>query len=152
MKKDTFDFSKFGFLLHTIIGGLACLLTSTILYVVLQGGVAFLAALDSLGLLVFDESIYALQLLLFGLVFLPSGFIGGLYTGHKVKENLYIILVLPGLISFILFIFLFNVDLIGGIMIQLSGNILGSYLGGYTMNWPPKKDVEENRKKLMVSS
>jgi hypothetical protein len=146
MTKKKFDASKFGFLLHAIVGGIACLLVSTILYVVLQGGVAFLSILDSLGLLVFDESVYALQLLLFGLVFLPSGFIGGLYTGHKVKENLHIVLVLPGLISFILFIFLFNFNLVGGIMIQLSGYTLGSYLGGYTVNWPLKKDVEENKK------
>ena len=147
--KSRIDWSKFGFLFHVTLAGVASLFLSAILYSVVQGGVeALLTGAGNLGVLIFEDAAAALQIMVFGLVFLPSGMAGGIYIGYKVKDNPRVIYALPGITGFVLFsvlslfsggINLYNLDIVKSILVPFSGNIIGSYMGGYTMNWPPKK-------------
>ncbi len=155
------DWSKFGFLFHVTLAGVASLFLSAILYSVVQGGVeALLTGAGNLGVLVFEDASIALQIMVFGLVFLPSGLAGGIYIGYKVKDNPRVIYALPGITGFVLFsvlslfsggLNLYSLDIVKSILVPFSGNIIGSYLGGYTMNWPPKKIGTENQEPEMMA-
>jgi len=141
-------------LLHVVIGGAICLLLTNLIYAFLQTSIeSVLINYGNIGVLVFDEAVNAVQIFAFGLAYLPSCFVGGLYTGYKIKKNLRIVLVLPGIIGFALstlFGFLSgglnltSTNFARNIVVPLMGSVIGSYLGGYTMNWPLKKEgVEE---------
>lgn len=140
-------------LIHIILGGVICLLamyTSTSILPRLVRVILY--SLGCYGLMSFQEITNAMLLLMFGAAYLPSGFIGGLYTGHRIKENLRIILLFPALIGFAGMIALHssiegvnisNLDLQREIIIPLIGDIIGTYLGGYTMNWEEESEPLE---------
>lgn len=132
-------------LLHIAIGGgISFGATYFLLSIVPVGVRLLLFSLGYVGLLAFTEAGSAMSLFTFGTVFLPSGFFGGLYTGSKIKENLRIILVFPALIGFIGlialryftgYINLSAIDPQNDFLIPILGNVVGSYLGGYAVNW-----------------
>jgi len=100
---------------------------------------------------------------------LPSGFLGGLYTGYKIKERLKINLVFPSIIALlisaiyttvILFIsgyigslqffpillgyyFGLSADYLMGIIAPFLVMTTGVYLGGYTVSWKVEERIEE---------
>jgi hypothetical protein len=111
-----------------------------------RGLTQLLLYLGITGVMIFEPYMFASQIFSFGFVYLVAGFFAGLYTGYQVEENLKLVLVFPGLIGFILFL---TVSIITNMYIPLNlivfsliGNIIGSYLGGYTLNWS-KEDYSE---------
>jgi len=152
VKKTSIDSSRYGDLIHIALGGAICLFAMYILALIVPITVQMiLFSLGCLGLLSLKETVNAMLLLLFGTAYLPSGFTGGLYIGYKIKKNLRIILIFPALIGFIGMITLrfftgyldfSRLNLQQEILIPLLGNILGTYLGGYTINWE-KEEVGE---------
>jgi hypothetical protein len=132
-------------LVHIAIGGAICLgitelLSDLIWYELPQ----FLFNLGILGFVFFIEYYQiAGGLLFFGLACLTSGFCGGIYTGYNVYVDLKRILLIPAAISTVgrlLLAMIFSAysltpEFIGLMLLQLAGNTLGSYLGGYAINW-----------------
>jgi hypothetical protein len=144
-------FFKFGKLVHIIIG-VVIILTVTLLLQIFSVVVEFFMINGSFGLLIFPETIIASDIFLLAFVYLPSGFLGGIYTGYKISENLRVFLFIPGLISFIILTIIAYVsgainpsaiDLIGELLIPLLGSVIGSYLGGYTINWETEGEKPE---------
>lgn len=140
-----------------IFGGLICFFISFFLlsgsppiwiYIIYK----LLQTVGAYGLLAFYKEVEpALILFLVAIVYLPSGFLGGLYTGYKIKENLRIVLLYPSLIGFAILLILqlyFGVldlsspNLARDILVPLVGSIVGSYLGGYTVNWETEEEEE----------
>jgi hypothetical protein len=158
MGSPKFQLPQIGELVHIVIGGAICLFVA---YVLLSNSVVenlFIIS-GSLGVLVFQEAINALDIITFGVVYLPSGFLGGLYTGYKIKENLRVILLFPGIIGFVILTLLkifsgnmnpSNIKLMGDIFISLLGSVIGSYLGGYTMNWETEEEKTEETGKIQL--
>jgi len=137
--------SRYSYLVHIALGGMICLFTVYIFLSISPIGIRMLLFhLGWLGLLAFSEGTNAMLLLVLATAYLPSGFCGGLYTGYKIKENLRIIFVLPaligltGLIALRFFSGTFNLSYLNiqnEVLIPLLGNVVGAYLGVYTMNW-----------------
>ena len=150
MKRMNIDLSKLGESAPIILGGIICFFTAFSLLAMSQWIIhKTLFTFGCMGLLAFEETVPAIVMSLLVLVYLPSGFFAGLYTGYKIKENLRVILIYPPLIGFaalmILRIYLGGLDLsLEGIgrdaLIPLVGNVVGSYLGGYTMNWEMEEE------------
>jgi len=106
------------------------------------------------GVMILDETTSAIQVLLLGVVYLPSGFLGGLYIGYRLNQRetrvkLLTHLALPSLAGFsILFLARFIlgflnlsvVDYATDILLPLSGCVIGGCLGGYAMNWPSEEE------------
>jgi len=141
-------------LIHAVLGGAICffavfLVSSMASGILLQ----ILVFLGWTGVMTYqDQFLLAAGLILFGTVYLVGGFCGGLYTGYKVKENLKVILAVPGLIGFtistVIAYFFGHIDfsfigMIYGFYLPLLGNLVGAYLGGYAMNWPSEEEKEE---------
>ena len=85
-----------------------------------------------------------------GVVYLPSGFLGGLYAGKYNKKSRKKILAIPGIIGVVGFILiayigdflpLSDINIVRELLMPLSGTIIGSYLGGYTII--PKVEKKE---------
>lgn len=145
---------------HSALGGGICFL-----FIFFLANIAT-AALERLliffgvvGVTVFEEPFtIAKSILLFGIVYLPGGFCGGLYTGYQVEENLKTILAIPGIIGFSALTFsmhflgylnLSNMYSVIEVFLSLLGNLIGAYLGGYTMNWPSgEEESSEEIEKL----
>lgn len=134
-----------------ILGGAIYFLTAFTLLSMWQWIIyALFRTFGIFGLLTFIEEIRpALVLFMIAIIHLPSGFLGGLYAGYKMKENLRIILIYPSVIGVtalaILQIAFGAIDLslegLGReVFLPLLGSILGSYLGGYTMNWETEEE------------
>jgi len=143
-----------GDLLHAAIGGGICFLTMAVLVDIGQIALEqILSTLGIAGVMVFhDQILIAKAIFTFGLIFLTSGFLGGLYVGYQTDENLRTILAIPGVIGFVALTVLIAVlgnpsvfysDILGRIVFPLFGNIVGSYLGGYTLNWSTEEEEEE---------
>jgi len=105
---------------------------------------------NSLGLLSFAEvGSEAMALLSLGIIYLPSGFLGGLYTGYRIDENPKFPLIISGLIGSAVLIILkyftgyldvSNLSIfVYEFAFPLLGNVVGTYLGGYTMQWDTGK-------------
>jgi hypothetical protein len=137
-------------IVHIIIGGTICLFTTFLLVDIAQTFlIQILVNLGIVGVMVYaDEFQIATMAFIFGLAFVVGGFLGGLYTGYQISENLRTVLLLPALIStfgFALILVLFagytvDISFTGLIVMQLLGNAAGSYLGGYTLNWAVKEE------------
>jgi len=137
--------SKTPQLTHILLGGAICFLASYILLSSSQFIIHMIFfSLGLTGLLAFKEIEPALFMFVLALVYLPSGFFSGLYTGYKIKENLKIILIFPPIIGLTALIFLrvFSgvlvlspEDLGRDIIIPLLAGVISSYLGGYSINW-----------------
>ena len=144
--------SRFRELFPIILGALICLFSMFILLTVSQMIVQRLfLALGCAGLLVFEESTFALIVSLIAIVYLPSGFLGGFYVGHKMEENLRIALLFPSLIAFVILTVLrfyfggliLSFERLGrDVLLPLLGNVAGSYLGGYTVIWGKEESIE----------
>ncbi|MEM1543525.1 MAG: hypothetical protein QW825_00130 [Candidatus Bathyarchaeia archaeon] len=161
-------------LLHLSVGGLLCFL---ILFILKDSGLMqiiidwSLRSLNSLGALIFEEAQLGQKLINLGLVYLPSGFIGGLYTGYKIKERLEVNLIFPSVIVLLIsairslvtlyiygyisspqflpillgYYFGLGSDYLMGIIIPFLVMTTGVYLGGYTLNWRVEERVKEER-------
>ena len=159
MKLPEFDMSgKRGFI-HAAIGGGICFLIMLLTMDIAQAGLQqILVFFGSIGVTIFQQE-YALAagIILLGIVYLPAGFIGGLYTGYQTDENPKILLGITGVLAFVILVIIFyffglfstpNVDYINRILLPFVGNIAGAYLGGYAMNWPGEE--EESVESLSV--
>jgi hypothetical protein len=154
-------------LIHITIGGL--IVFSLMLAVIVFGiwssvFVQILNTFGYLGLNAFDETLTASQILMFGIIFLPSGFVGGLYVGYRLRENQIegnplLVLVLPSVVGFALFLVggvilgylnVLALNLATEIFMPLAGNIIGGYLGGYTMNWSTEEKSPELSEQLTI--
>jgi len=143
---------RYGDLLHIAFGGGICLAAMYFLISLVPAGIRILLFnIGYAGLLAFTEATNAMVLLMLGTVYLPSGFLGGLYTGYKINENIKIILLFPAMIGFAGLIALrfftgyLNLSIINlqnEIFIPILGNVVGAYLGGYTMNWEMEETVK----------
>jgi len=137
---------------HILVGGVfALFMMYMLLFISFTGIQMILFNIGSFGLLTFNETTNAVYLLTLGIAYLPGGFLGGLYTGYRVKENLKIILLYPALIGsaglfalefFTGYITISSVNLQNEILVPLLGAVAGSYLGGYTMNWKEEETAE----------
>jgi len=155
-----FDLSRIWSLIHILIGGALCFFALYILSALVQRGIETLMVnFGVLGAMIFDQTMNAIYIMMFGIVHLPSGFCGGLYTGYKTKENLKIALALPGIIGFVAMILLryfygyfdlSNIDWTKDILMPLVGNTIGAYLGGYTLNWPTEEESAEEGEKITL--
>lgn len=150
-------------IINLLIGGVINFGSIIFLDIILNSTMNWIyKSLGIYGILVYEEALNAYYIIRLGTVFLSSGFIGGLYVGHKVKENLRLIMAFPSFIglslTFALQYFLGNRALLMQQLLQLFGLIkvivipllvllLGSYLGGYTLNW----QVEEKPKEEKIS-
>ncbi|GEM_PF-814343 len=144
---------------HTLIGGG---IIAGILFVMLCifnfqwiALVTLLNGLNCLGLILYPEIAAVSVILSFAVIYMPSGFCGGLYTGYRIKENLRIILLIPALLGFLFIILILFwlfpkyrllINPIRDILIPLIGIITGSYLGGYSMNWGVEAEEAEGVK------
>jgi len=143
--------------IHAAIGGAICFLVTILISDLIQVGLQqILINSGCFGVVSFEEFAIARDIIMFGVVYLSSGFCGGLYTGYQTDENLRIVLLIPGVIGFIAVIILtyflgyLNLSnmnfIIKSVILPLIGNVIGAYLGGYTMNWPSEEDVPEVEK------
>lgn len=149
--------------INLLIGGVINFGVMIFLDIILNSTMNWICrSLGIYGILVYEEALNAYYIIRLGTVFLSSGFIGGLYVGYKVKENLRLIMAFPGLIGLTLVLVLQYfagnrtsliqqfLQLFGPIkivVIPLLVLLLGSYLGGYTLNW----QVEEKPKEEKIS-
>ncbi len=137
-------------LVHTAIGGAICFgITLLVLDIVYNGLPYLLHSLGMAGVTFFmDYYLIARALFIFGLVYLTSGFCGGVYTGYNVYANLKIILFIPATISAVGYIsvivlianYPITFEFISLVILQFIGNTLGSFLGGYAINWKYLKE------------
>jgi len=139
-------------ILHSAIGGGICLLgmifLSSLMDVALQ---RILISLGVLGVVAFESFAIAKAAIVFALVYLISGFLGGLYTGYYTEGELKITLPITGGIGFsgfLLLLFFYgklnsNINYLEMIILPILGNIIGAYLGGYTISWPGEIEEEE---------
>jgi len=121
-----------------------------------RGFISSLLYFGLIGVMTFQEQfVLALGILSFGAVYLLGGFLGGLYAGYQIEENLRIALAIPGIIGFTVYTasmyFLgatdfSNIDLLNRVFLPLVGNVAGAYLGGYAMNWPSEEEGESSEK------
>jgi len=152
MKSADFPLPSKSSLIHAAIGGGICFFAVTILLDVAYGGlIRSLISLNVIGVMVFTEQFtLARNIFLFGVVYLSSGYCGGLYTGYQVEEeDLKIVLAVCGVVGFVAFLVLYyflgylelsSLDVLGQVIFPLVGCVAGSYLGGYTLNWPSPEE------------
>jgi hypothetical protein len=132
-------------LVHIAVGGGICF---AITILIINPAQSFfqqtLFAIGMAGVSLFvDYYQVARDLFLLGLVYLPGGFGAGLYTGYNVYVDLNRILLIPAVIGTAGFIILVTIfgnqpvtsEFVGLMLVQLIGNAVGSYLGGYAINW-----------------
>ena len=138
-------------IVHSAVGGGICflgtILLSSLVNILIQ---RILIALGILTVTVFENFVIAKAAISFALIYLICGFLGGLYTGYFVENNLKILLPLTGGIGFtgftVVLIFYGGLDLtvnfLEMIILPLLGDIIGAYLGGYTISWPSEGEEE----------
>jgi len=141
---------------HIIIGGGLSFFVIFILSTLAQTGIETLvSSMGSAGVLVFDQAVSAFYIIMFGIVYLPSGFCGGLYTGYKTEEDLKIALAITGIVGFVILTILSlyygslnlsSVQFVNQFLVPLSGMVIGAYLGGYTITWETEEEPEEEYK------
>jgi len=147
-------------LVHTAIGGGICFgITVFLVDTVPNWLQQLLFNLGMSGVTFFiDYYQIAQELFIFGLVYLTSGFCGGIYAGYNAFTNLKGTLFIPAIISTVGFVLLaifvanysITPEFLGLILLQLAGNTLGSYLGGYAINWRYLHEEEKTPEKLTL--
>jgi len=164
------DYQK---LIHIIIGGLIYLLGVLLLDALVQSIAYWIFRNTGIGgVLAYEEAQNAYYIIILGATYLSSGFLGGLYTGYKIKEKLKLIMMFPSIIGFPLtfipyYFFGYQVTLFSYltpaglaslsnltkiIIIPMLISLSGSYLGGYTINWEIEEVVEEKISLLLEES
>ncbi len=139
-------------LLNSILGGIICFIAAFLLSDLVESLLPqLLVYLGVIGVIAFDSFRIARAIMIFGAAHLPCGFLGGLYTGYKSEGRLNVLLLITAIVGFVPLIFLWfflgrlslpipSMDLF---IPALAGNFTGVYLGGYTVNWPPRGEEEE---------
>jgi hypothetical protein len=132
-------------LVHIAVGGIIAFGVVVLLIDIVQNGFLQILFNLNIGGIIFFMDFYqiARDLFVFGLVFLTSGFCGGIYTGYNLYPNLKKVLFIPAVISTVGVFLLITVingyyissEFIGLMLLLLAGNTIGSYLGGYAINW-----------------
>jgi len=139
-------------LVHIAIGGAICFGITILGFDTLYNG--FLNILYSLGMtgvtffMDYYQIVLVRALFVFGLIYLTSGFCGGVYTGYNVYANLKMLLVVPAIISTVGYILVITLianypitfEFIILVVFQFIGNTLGSFLGGYAIDWKYLKE------------
>ncbi|RLI12814.1 hypothetical protein DRO35_02080 [Candidatus Bathyarchaeota archaeon] len=136
-------------IINSLIGGALCFLSAIFLssFVdILLGQILQYFGIS--GVIIFRSFYIAKAIIFFALVHLICGFIGGVYTGYTVKSRIKIAYFITGQLGFIGFLvfttFLSKVDFMSYyfevIVLPLLGNLLGAYLGGYTIHWKSKEE------------
>jgi phage shock protein PspC (stress-responsive transcriptional regulator) len=132
-------------LVHVLIGAVICLgITELVSDFIWYEFPQFLFSQSMLGVVFFTEYYEVAEgLFYFGLAYLIGGFCGGIYAGYNVPANLKRLLFILAAISTVGHVALAIVfsnfsstpEFFGLVLLQLAGNALGSYLGGYSINW-----------------
>lgn len=161
-------------LFHLFIGGL---ISFVLLFILKDFDFInrLLESLNCLGALIFEEAQTGQKIIGLSLIHLPSGFLGGLYTGYKIKERLKVNLIFPSVIVLLIsairaivvlfasgyigspqffpillgYYFGLSDDYLMGLIIPFLVMTTGVYLGGYTVNWQVEKGVEEEKISLV---
>jgi len=153
------DLSKINYreIIHILIGGLIYFVSILFLEMLTRSILDWIfRTTATYGVLAYEEALNAYYIIRLGSIYLPSGFLGGLYTGYKIREKLKLIMIFPCVIGFLLVLLLqyFSGYLISMILASLSDlmktiivpiiiSLGGSYLGGYTLNWQVEEVTEE---------
>lgn len=151
-------------IMHTAIGGGICFLLmfvlTSIINIIEFGFYQILKYFGILGIVIFESySIIRLAMILVPVYFI-SGFAGGLYTGYFAeREDINIKLTITGSIGFIGFLLLVlifgNLNLLTSkylemLVLPVLGNIVGAYLGGYTIKKPSEGGEEVEKLSFKV--
>jgi len=153
-------------LIHIVIGGLIYLISVFFLEILVQSITDWIfRTMGIYGVLAYKEAQNAYYIIRLGTIYLSSGFLGGLYTGYKIKEKLKLIMIFPSIIGFLLVFILqyFFGYLTPAVLASLSNStkiivapmlvsLSGSYLGGYTINWEVEEVIEEKISLLLEES
>ncbi|OYT46295.1 hypothetical protein B6U84_00715 [Candidatus Bathyarchaeota archaeon ex4484_40] len=147
---------KASVLKYVALGGLISSLIAFVLRIILLGAIyMILKNFDCLGVRVYGEALLATTLIMIGGTYIPGGFIGGLYVGYKVKdEKLRILLLFSALLGCtvllaLMFFFLgyrvtyyleMERELRISVFLPLLGVLVGTYLGGYSVNWGKEEE------------
>lgn len=148
-----FDLPERSDLIHAAVGAGICFFVMFFFEFLAQRGfISSLLYFGLVGVMAFQEQFaLALAIFSFGTVYLLGGFLGGLYAGYQIEENLRVALAIPGIVGFIVYVAsmfflgganLSNIDLANRVFLPLVGNVSGAYLGGYAMNWPGEEEDE----------
>ncbi len=145
---------------HMLIGGTIAFGITVLLIDIIQSWLQqILVGQGMAGVMFFvDYYQFARGFFILGLVYLPSGFSGGLYTGYNVYLKLKKTLFVPAVISTVGFILLATLlanyavtpQFIGLMVLQFAGTLVGSYLGGYAINWTLLHEKKETPGKLTL--
>ena len=157
MRSSGFDLPERSDLIHAAIGGGICFAVMLLFEFFAQRGfVSSLLYFGIIGVMAFQEQFaLALGIFSFGTVYLLGGFLGGLYAGYQIEENLRVALAIPAIIGFVAYMAsmfllgsadLSTIDLVNNVFLPLAGSITGAYLGGYAMNWPSEEEGESFEK------
>lgn len=144
---------------HILIGGAIYFAAIFVLEIVTQSTADWIfRTLGILGVFAFEEAQNAYYVIRLGVIYSASGFFSGLYTGYKVKENLKLIMSFPSLIGFLLMLAINYGVLLTSfslmritkfVAVPLIVSLIGSYLGGYTVNWQVEEKIKEEKISLM---
>mgnify|MGYP000728175773 CR=1 FL=1 len=154
---------------HVAIGGSICFASMFFLRLLIVGIIYILLdRFNCVGVRIFNEALLAMTLILLGTAYIPAGFCGGIYLGYKVKKNLRAVLLFSALIGCVIlflimhlfgFIITYKIEVEQEIIIPiftpLLGVIVGTYLGGYSVEWeklereiPPEAGFKETLKEV----
>jgi hypothetical protein len=157
MSKESFERMD---LVHIAISGAICFGITVLVIDIAQNLLQQMLYNQGMLGVVFFTDYYSIAraLFLFGLVYLTSGFCGGVYLGYNVYIEMKKTLVIPAVIGtvgfIILAVFLANYPVnsyfIGLLLLQFTGNAAGSYLGGYSINWGLLHEKTETREEFTL--
>jgi len=153
---------KRGNLVHIAIAGAIGFGITVLLFAMVPDGFMQLLFNLNMGGIIFFIDLYqvARNLFIFGLVYLTGGFCSGIYAGYNVYPNLKKTLFIPAVINTVGFLLLVTLidnypvtmGLVYLLLIQLTGNTIGSYLGGYAINWGELHKETETPEKLSLKT
>ena len=146
---------------HILIGGTISFGITVLLIDIVQNLLQqILVDQGMVGVMFFvDYYQFARGFFILGLVYLPSGLAGGLYTGYNVYIKLKKTLFFPAVISTVGFILLATLlanyavtpQFLGLMILQFVGTLIGLYLGGYAINWTLLHEKGETPGKLTLN-
>jgi len=138
-------------IMHSLLGGGICFV-STFFISAISGTILreLLINLGILGVIAFDSFRIARTIIIFGAAYLTCGFLGGIYTGYNVEGRLGVLLFITASVGFVSFAilvwalaYLSSPDAYIEILLPAAaGNLIGAYLGGYTIIWPYRHGEE----------